>query len=146
MAKYHKGIFTPKNPQKNKTVGRCSYDSSWELTILTVFDQNPNVIEWAREPIGIEYRSPVDGLVHKYYPDFIVAFVDTKGRKHVELIEIKPNSQTLAEAARSKKDKAAQLVNEAKWAAARQFCKAKGMYFRIMTEHDLYYTGKNRTR
>lgn len=144
MAKFHSGTFKPRNPQKYKGNKPAVWRSSWERTLMDVFDQNPNIIEWASEPIAIPYRSPVDGLVHHYYPDFLVAFRDRSGKTRVELIEVKPASQAFTEAARTKKDKADLMINEAKWAAARLFCKQKGIFFRIMTEHDIYFTGKRK--
>jgi hypothetical protein len=68
--------------------------------------------------------------------------MDRNGKKHGELIEIKPASQAIAESARSKRDKEAVIVNMAKWKSAQAFCKQKGLTFRVMTEFDLYRRGK----
>ena len=35
-------------------------------------------------------------------------------------------------------------VNQAKWTAARAFCKQKGMMFRVINESDIFHQGKRR--
>lgn len=144
MAKrFNSGVFVPTNPSKYKGTSNPKYRSAWELTFCQVCDKHPSIIEWAYEVLTIPYQNPFTGLWHKYIPDFLVMYMDASGKKHCELVEIKPNSQAVTEAARSRADKEAVLINEAKWAAARVFCKQRGMKFRIMTEHDLYTTAKN---
>jgi hypothetical protein len=44
--------------------------------------------------------------------------------------------------ARSKRDKAAYVINDAKWKAAQAFCAARNLTFRVMTEYDLYRKGR----
>ncbi|NDC22394.1 hypothetical protein EBZ57_03440, partial [bacterium] len=65
-------------------------------------------------------------------------YVDRNGKKHGEVVEVKPLKETTMESARSTKDKAAVALNMFKWEAARKFCKAQGLIFRIATEHDIY--------
>jgi len=105
---------------------------------MTLLDQHPNVINWASESISIPYINPLTGKRSVYIPDFLIVYQDKHGRKRTELVEVKPAKEAIAENARSKRDKAALLVNTAKWAAAMAFCKAKGMTFRILTEDDIY--------
>ena len=65
--------------------------------------------------------------------------------KHGLVIEVKPENQTLKEKlGRSKHNQAAWIVNQAKWEAARAWCKQKGMYFRIVTEQDIFHSGRRR--
>ena len=52
-------------------------------------DLNVNVVEWASEEIVIPYRYPIDGKMHRYFPDFYVK--TSKGEKF--LIEVKPKTQ-----------------------------------------------------
>lgn len=143
-SKYHQDYFVPKNPKKYVGKTPIMYRSSWELTFMNVCDLHPNIIQWASESIEIAYQNPTTKRFHRYIPDFMIMIQDASGNKRVELIEIKPASQTLTEYAKSKRDKAALLINEAKWEAARRVCAERGMVFRVMTEHDLFQTKKSK--
>lgn len=138
MAYYNQGIFQPTAPQKYVGTLPITYRSAWELTFMNTCDQHPNVLQWASESIKIPYLSPMDGRWHNYIPDFLIVYVDKDGKKHGELIEIKPLSQSVLEKAKSKKDKAALIINQAKWQAAQDFCRKQGLTFRVMTEQQLY--------
>ena len=140
MSKYSQDNFIPKNPQK--LVGNATpfYRSSWELTVMTLLDTHPNVIQWASESITIPYINPLTGKRSVYVPDFFVLYRDKNGRERAELIEVKPAKEAIAENARSKRDKAALLVNTAKWAAAMTYCKKAGINFRVLTEDQIYIT------
>jgi hypothetical protein len=59
------------------------------------------------------------------------------GKKHAEIIEVKPSKQIMGNA-RSMQDKAAAVVNEAKWKIARQWANQQGLGFRIITENELF--------
>lgn len=138
MARFNQGIFKPKNREKYFGRGFPTYRSSWELTLMNLFDSHPNVEQWASEAVQIPYMSPFDGRWHKYIPDFIAIYVDKNGKKHGEVIEVKPSTQTYPELAKSKKDKQAIILNQAKWKSAIEWCKQKGLEFRIMTEEEIY--------
>ena len=138
MSKYSQDLFVPKNPHKLVGNSQPFYRSSWELTVMTLLDQHPNVINWASESVSIPYINPLTGKRSVYIPDFLIVYQDKHGRKRAELVEVKPAKEAIAENARSKRDKAALMINTAKWAAAMQFCKSNGMTFRILTEHDIY--------
>jgi len=141
MAKYghvHSGEFTPSNPAKYKGSYPITYRSSWELTVFNMFDSHPNVLEWASESIKIPYMHPFKGRMSFYIPDIVAKFVDKKGKTHVEVIEIKPLKETLAEHAKSRYDQAQLAVNHAKWKSAQAYCAKVGMKFRILTEKQIY--------
>jgi hypothetical protein len=138
MGKWAQDEFIPKNPQKIIGNARIVYRSSWELTVMNLLDQHPNVIQWASESISIPYKNPLTGRQSVYIPDFLVVYKDKTNKQRAELIEVKPMKEAIAENARSKRDKAALMVNTAKWAAAMLFCKKNGLIFRILTEADLY--------
>jgi hypothetical protein len=138
MSKYSQDEFVPKNPQKLIGNSRPFYRSSWELTVMTLLDQHPNVINWASESVSIPYVNPLTGKQSVYIPDFLVLYKDKSGKQRAELIEVKPSKEAIAENAKSKRDKAALLINTAKWAAAMSWCKKNGISFRILTEADLY--------
>lgn len=138
MAYYNQGQFTPSNPDKYIGTYPIEYRSAWELTLMNVFDNHPNVEQWASETIEIPYISPVDGRWHKYIPDFFVIYIDKDDNRHGEIIEVKPASQTYEDLAKSRKDQKELIVNHAKWKYAVEWCKAQGIEFRIMTEEQIY--------
>lgn len=135
-----KGLYRVKNARKYRgNPANVVYRSSWELREMMVLDDSPGVVEWSSEEIAIPYRSPLDGRVHRYFPDFYYKTI--AGERYI--VEVKPASQTRPPEARKRKTKRAILehvayaVNEAKWAAARAYCEERGMRFEIMTEDDL---------
>jgi hypothetical protein len=105
-------------------------------------DSNDNIIQWASESIQIPYRNPLTNKQTIYVPDFLVVYRDKTGATRAELIEIKPSSQTSLTEARSNRDKAAVVLNTAKWQAANAWCKRAGVQFRIITERDMFHNGR----
>jgi hypothetical protein len=145
MAKYLQGRFSPKNPEKYKgDPSQIYYRSSWELTCMLRFDNDPNVIEWSSEEIVIPYKSPIDGKFHRYFPDFRVKTSQGK----TLLIEIKPFAQTQPPKKPKKITKrfiqevATYGVNEAKWKAAKEYSADRLWEFKVLTENDLPVTNK----
>jgi hypothetical protein len=142
MSKYAQGKFQLQNPQKyvgNKTP---TYRSSWEFTFMTFCDNNPNVLQWASEAVHINYRNPLTGKNTIYVPDFLITYNDAAGRLHAEVVEIKPLKETTLEGAKNIRDQAAAILNMAKWEAARRWCKAHALTFRVVTENDIFFQGK----
>jgi len=93
--KYHQGKFHPQNPEKYKgDVRNIIYRSSWELRFMRYCDRKVNILEWGSEEFFIPYISPVDGRVHKYFPDFFVKIQERSGAIKKYVIEVKPKSQT----------------------------------------------------
>lgn len=142
--KTHKGTFKPKNPGKYKgDPTGIVYRSSWELKLMLYLDAHPDVIEWASEELVIPYLSPVDGKVHRYFPDFYVRKRDRNGKIETLIIEVKPLSQrrppTLQKKAtrRYVNEVRTWAINEAKWKSAILFCESKGWLFKLMSEKDL---------
>jgi hypothetical protein len=112
---------------------------------MAMCDNNPSILQWANEAIHVNYRNPFTGKNTIYVPDFFVTFIDAAGQTHGEIWEIKPSKETsLQEAGRSPKAQAAAILNMAKWEACRAFCKAHNLSFRIITERDLFFQGKNK--
>lgn len=141
MAKAHRGKYTPENPKKYLgESNNITYRSSWEFSVMKMFDMHPHVIAWKSEPFPIPYQNPLTGKQTVYVPDFLVVY--QKGnQKKIEMIEVKPSKEVpgmLAEKKLSKKDKLSQAVNAAKWQAAISFCAKRGIYFRVITEDDLF--------
>lgn len=106
-------------------------------------DENPNVINWSSEEVIIKYLSPIDGRIHRYFPDFI-AKIRTKNGEKTYMIEVKPFKQTKEPEKRKRVTKtylqevATWGVNKAKWDAAREFCKDRKWDFVILTEKELF--------
>ena len=143
MSKYAQGQFQIQNPGKYVGKGMPKYRSSWEFAVMSMCDNNPSIVQWASEAIHVNYRNPFTGKNTIYVPDFFVMFVDAGGQTHGEVWEIKPSKETsLEEAGRSPRAQAAAILNMAKWEAARAYCAAQNLKFRIITEHDLWASGK----
>ena len=139
MAKFARGKFVMKNPGKYVGTKTPTYRSSWEHTFMNFCDTNPSIIKWASEAIQIPYRDPLTNRQTVYVPDFFIQYVDKKNQVLVELIEIKPASQTILERVGKNKYNQAQFVkNQAKWAAATLWCRQQGIKFRILNENDIF--------
>ena len=142
MSKYAQGKFQLQNPDKyvgNKTP---TYRSSWEFTFMTFCDNNPNILQWASEAVHINYRNPLTGKNTIYVPDFLITYQDAHGTQKAEVIEVKPKKETtLEDAGRSARAQAAAILNMAKWEAARAWCRAHNLTFRVVTESDIFYQG-----
>ena len=145
MANYATGIFTPKFPQKYVGKHKPKYRSGWELSFMTFCDSNKNVTHWASESMSIPYRSPLDGKMHMYIPDFFVVYQNKYGKAIAEVVEIKPKKQSLIESrTASARDRAVVAVNHSKWQAATAYCKMQGFAFRVITEDDLFRNGSRK--
>ena len=142
--KTHKGYYKPRNPDKyNGDPSNIIYRSSWERMCMVYFDNNPNVLQWGSEEVIVPYRSPIDGRLHRYYPDFLIKVLTSKGDTDTILIEVKPYSQTQPPIVRSRKTKkyinevATYGINSSKWQFAKEYCKDRGWKFQIITENEL---------
>ena len=145
MARFAQGKFNLTNPAKYAGTKTPTYRSSWEFAFMKFCDESPAVQQWASEAIRIPYRDPLTGKHTIYVPDFFMVFVDRNGKKRVELIEVKPENQTLKEKlGKSRANQAHWVRNQAKWEAARAWCKQKGIFFRIVTEKDIFHQGTRR--
>lgn len=143
------GYFTPLHPEKYKgDPTKVIFRSSWELRFLKYCDENPRVIEYASEPVGIAYYNPVTKRPATYWIDCYMATLGDDGQVTRWLIEIKPNrylsppkpptrlteKQTLGYARHAK----AYIINNAKFEAAREYAALHGMRFGIITENFLF--------
>jgi hypothetical protein len=143
--KFSQGTYEVQNPEKYVGIGKPRYRSSWELSVMTMCDNNPAINQWASESIKIPYKDPLTGKATVYVPDFLVVFIDNNKQKRAELWEIKPAKQAFKEnVGKNKYDQAQYVRNMVKWEAARNWCKQNRVHFRIITEYDLYHTGKKR--
>ena len=74
-----------------------------------------------------------------------MVYEDKNRNRRAEMVEIKPSAQTMGEA-RGPAQKAAAIVNEAKWQAARAWCKKQGLGFRVITEREIFNSPQKRKR
>lgn len=144
MASSYKGVFRPKNPQKYLgDSNNIIYRSLWEFKFMRYLDEHKDVISWASEEISVNYVSPVDKKVHRYFPDFVVKKQNSGGVVEVLMIEIKPSNQTSVPVQGNKKKKQfisevlTYSINEAKWKAAYDYCLDRKWKFLILTEKEL---------
>lgn len=150
MSKYYQGKFKPKNPEKYMgDPTNIIYRSGWEMKLMRYLDSHPKVLEWGSEELFIPYRSPIDGRVHRYFPDFLVKQINKYGKKETILIEVKPKAQCYPPDMKKAKTQSGRAspkyirevktwgVNSAKWEAAEDFCKDRGWKFQIMHEDHL---------
>jgi len=145
MSRFAQGKYTLKNPEKYAGGRTPTYRSSWEWAMMKFCDENPNVSQWASEAIKIPYRDPFTGKYTIYVPDFFIAYSDKNGKQRVELIEVKPANQAYkSRLGKSKANQAHYIKNQAKWEAARVWCRQKNISFRIITEDDIFHNGKRR--
>lgn len=138
---YRQGVFVPTNKEKFLGV-KAIYRSGLELKFMRFCDNNPNVIKWGSENIVIPYILPTDGKVHRYFVDNFVIIKEGEVIKKY-LIEIKPSKQTAPPTTKYKKkehllyEQSMFIKNKAKWDAAKEFCKKRGLEFLILTEKHL---------
>lgn len=135
--------FIPKNPSKylgdyKNIIAR----SSWETRVFNWCDTNKNILSWSSEEIIIPYISPLDGQMHRYFPDVMIKVNSNKGIQTF-LLEIKPHAQTIVPTRGNKRkatvlnEAATYAVNQAKWKAAKIFCDDRKWVFKTITEKDL---------
>ena len=141
----YKGKYIPNNPKKYKgNSSQVIYRSLWERKVMVYCDRNEKVIEWGSEEVIVPYRSPWDGKMHRYFPDFYMLVKQKSGNVKKFLIEVKPKSQCKSPVKNPKrktrnwyKQVKAWGINQAKWKSAEEYCKNKGMEFKILTEDHL---------
>ena len=147
MAKFKQGSYTVIN--KSKYIGNVSsvyYRSSWEQRVFLYMDISPNILKWSSEEISIPYIKPTDNKPHRYFPDLYAEVLTSTGAKKF-LIEIKPTKDTEIYKPKKTTSKSQQrivesaitvAINEAKWDAAREWCKINSITFMIWTEKELF--------
>lgn len=111
---------------------------------MVFFDTNPNILKWNSEEVVVQYVSPIDNKVHRYFIDFYIEFIDKSGQVKKQLIEVKPSTQVVPpKQTRGKKkeryaiEMATYLINCAKWQAAQKFCEGTEVTFKLLTEKEI---------
>lgn len=147
----YKGRFRCQNPEKYKgDPTNIVYRSLWEFKFFRFVDMHPDVVWWQSEEVSIPYLSPIDGKMHRYFPDVIVKKKVGDDKYEIVMIEIKPKKQTTPPDISKKnatktgrvsrrylKEVKTYGINDAKWKAARKYCNERGWKFAIMTEDHL---------
>lgn len=140
----YKGIYKPSNPKKYiGDPNNIIYRSLWERKFMYWCDHNENIMKWSSEEIWIPYLSPLDRRVHKYFPDFYIKYKNKEGVVKESLVEVKPKRQV--EGPKPQKRMTQKQMyelkeyakNQAKWAAAKEFCADRRWEFQILTEDNL---------
>lgn len=104
------------------------------------FDTNPSVQAWGSEVLTIPYVDPFTEEVRNYIPDFVVRYQDRSGNTITEIVEVKPETETTLEAARTDADRAAVQLNAAKWQAASAYAENNGARFRVLGKSQIFQT------
>jgi hypothetical protein len=145
MSKFAQSRFIMKYPEKYVGTKTPLARSSWEYVFMRTLDEHPGVENWASESVQIPYRDPLTGRNTIYVPDFFIVYNDKNGKKHAELVEVKPASQTLREkVGKSMYNQQQYIKNIAKWEAARAWCAQKNVKFRVVTESEIFHQGTKR--
>lgn len=142
---YRQGLYKPKNPKKYAgDPTNIVYRSGWERIVFNYLDNHPNCVQWSSEEFFIPYISPLDGQPHRYFVDIKCILKDASGRQKTYVIEIKPWSQTVPPRPSKGKSKKTLMeevttyaVNEAKWDAAKEYCRQRDYEFMIFTEYEI---------
>ena len=138
----YKGRYFPTNPKKYRgNPSQIIYRSLWERKVMVYCDKNDAIIEWGSEEVIVPYLSPMDGKMHRYFPDFYMKVRQADGSTKKFIIEVKPKSQCKQPVKNPKRrttkwfnEVKTFAINQAKWKSAREFCEDKGMEFKIFTE------------
>jgi hypothetical protein len=147
LNKWHqaKKPYPLKNPQKYiGDPSKLLYKSSWEERAFYVCDNNPNVLEWGYEIIDIPYIAPTrnGGQRNRVYKPDLYVVTQNNGVVKKKLIEIKPYKQTVKPRSRKPRTRLYEehtfIINELKWSAAKQWCKARNIEFVLSTEREMF--------
>lgn len=169
-ADYLTGQFVPRHPEKCLNYnGRISqakpikFRSSWEKVFANWCDLNANILEWGSEIVEVPYYSAIDNKNHRYITDFLFTCMNRDGVIEKWLIEVKPAVQVpqLNEHGQiifpelNKKKKLTQKridawqemcnvlrKNHEKWTMAKEWCRANGYKFKVITQEELGLTQK----
>ena len=137
----YSGKYTPTNITKYRgDVNKIVYRSLWERRFMVYCDNTKEILEWGSEEVIIPYISPLDGRMHRYFPDFYIKVRQKDNTIKKMIIEVKPKIQ--CGPPKTPKRKTQRFINEvrtwgvnqAKWEAAIEWCTDRNMEFKILTE------------
>ena len=137
----YSGKYIPTNITKYRgDVNKIVYRSLWERRFMVYCDNTKEILEWGSEEVIIPYVSPLDGKLRRYFPDFYIKVRQKDKTIKKMIIEVKPKAQ--CGPPKTPKRKTQRFINEvrtwgvnqAKWESAIEWCKDRGMEFKILTE------------
>ena len=141
--KFKQGFFVPRHPAKCINVMEMpeptaiTYRSGWEQQFFEKCDDTDGIIRWGSEIIKILYKNPIKKRTSFYVPDLYIEYLDTSKKLHKMLIEIKPLNQSKLSETSNGYDKLQFIMNTYKWASAVEFCKKRGIEFKVMGANEL---------
>ena len=137
----YSGKYIPTNITKYRgDVNKIFYRSLWERRFMVYCDNTKEILEWGSEEVIIPYVSPLDGKLRRYFPDFYIKVRQKDKTIKKMIIEVKPKAQCGPPKVQKRKTKRYITevrtwgVNQAKWESAIEWCKDRGMEFKILTE------------
>lgn len=165
-AKTKQGYYNVKNVDKYiGDPNQVIYRSSWEFAFCKYCDASPSVIRWSSEPIKIPYydrvskleecqklgldpNNPANWEVKNYNTDFWFQLDRGDGNTEKIFVEIKPSYKLkkpipplkdapLKEHRKFNKAAKEYLINEAKFAALKEWAERNGSKFYVFTEQTL---------
>lgn len=153
--KSKKGFYVIQNPEKYiGDPANIMYMSSYEHRFMVYCDFTEAIVKWGSEymfiPYVMEKKNPETGVIkktnHKYFPDFYMEVLTGNEIKKY-IVEIKPSNETVPPVApKSFTTKSmrnfeysitAYEKNMYKWSKAKEYCDARGLIFKLITEKDL---------
>jgi len=154
---FKQDYYTPINKDKCINLTRYNeepyYRSGWEKKVFYWADTNVNVIRWGAElkETVLQYQLPSRGggvTTHNYHPDLYAEMKDRDGKTVIYLIEVKPlKDATKPKIPKRKTQKAmatyeyemnTYIKNKAKWKYAQEWCRRRGIIFKIFTEDTIF--------
>jgi hypothetical protein len=117
---------------------------------MIMFDEDPRIIQWSSEELIVPYRAPKDGLIHRYFPDFIIVIQAADGTKKVRMVEVKPSKKLIQPVPKKKvtnkfiKELLEYETIQCKKRAAEAFCADRGWEYVFLTENDLFPKKRNK--
>lgn len=141
--KYKQGFFIPKRPLKVMNIMETTepqpivWRSSWEKDLCEWLDTTDAIVRWGSEIVQILYRDPTKNKMSFYTPDFYVEYLDANKVLRKTMIEVKPLKEATLKKASNGWDKILVAKNAMKWVAANEYCKKRGITFKVMHEHNL---------
>lgn len=140
---YKQGFFVPTRPAKCINIMEMPeptaivYRSSWEKTFFEKCDSTDSILRWGSEICKILYKNPIKNKMTFYVPDVYMEMIDKNKQMKKMLIEIKPMNQAKLSETTNGMDKLQFAINTMKWASAIDFCKKRGIEFKVMTGKEL---------
>lgn len=145
MRSYLQGIYTPINPQKYiGNVDNIVFRSSYERKLMMKLDVSPDIVKWSSEELVIWYWDSIQKKKRRYFVDFTVLYKGSDGVEQKFAIEVKPYKETIPPTPPKNANKKRKIrflnesmtyrLNQDKWNAAREWCRANGFKFVILHE------------